>query len=693
MSDVDTLKTQRSETVHLGLNTGIAYGSSQWLLENSLTHPVRTGNTLEIFICGQEGFNHIATDIENAKGSIDLVCWGFDPAMAIKREINDPKYLWARGEPYGELLKRKAQSGVKVRLLVWYADRGSATQNSLVGYVEPGASLTGAVIHETWDEQQHSRIESDVRFQNADSIMTSNDMAAETEQRYKHAHDAKPLTAQRQDYCTYWWREATSGQIPNLEVRCRSGNSQKVKASVADEADKPQSVSGTHLGIVNEKMLIEGQATHHQKPVLIDYDHDNGVHAVGYIMGLNSVSGYWDTDQHAWDEPLRESDLDGSSDAIAGEALKKGISISLRPLQDYASRIQGAALQDVYTNFATAWNRAQLLPKLKGPNNAKSNAVRGDNLDEALCPPALAKTEAEARSLRIQVLRTQPEEAYKDAKQSWPFDKSIKHAYFQASSFARSYLYLENQYFFYEEWARHLKANRGAFMNWIEDAGKQSQDARLLHLLVVIPAPENDGMLPRTYDTLKSLGQADSLPNQNKRVTDENASRWTRNSAITNTAIKVTEPSLNREGVLLQDGKSLGLKVLIMKMVTQNKGGTNDLERFRDIYIHSKMMMTDDCFVTLGSANLNLRSMSADSEINMATDSTSHCQKFRERVWKQMTGEKYGGKDGTPEEIADTFLKWEKLSKKNKDAMTDDSNFHGFIVKFEDKRTSTYRYG
>jgi phosphatidylserine/phosphatidylglycerophosphate/cardiolipin synthase-like enzyme len=48
--------------------------------------------------------------------------------------------------------------------------------------------------------------------------------------------------------------------------------------------------------------------------------------------------------------------------------------------------------------------------------------------------------------------------------------------------------------------------------------------------------------------------------------------------------------------------------------VASRRGDGTDLYR----YIHSKLMIVDDCRLTLGSANLNNRSMSLDSEINIA---------------------------------------------------------------------------
>ena len=107
----------------------------------------------------------------------------------------------------------------------------------------------------------------------------------------------------------------------------------------------------------------------------------------------------------------------------------------------------------------------------------------------------------------MQIVRTQPEEN----------DKTIKATYFHAVQFARRYLYVENQYFFYESWARHLKRQRATFMKALQANGQCVDESPLLHLFVVTPWPEDDGMVPRTYDTMKSLGEADSFPNQKRR--------------------------------------------------------------------------------------------------------------------------------------------------------------------------------
>lgn len=676
---VDPLQTHRPVTVPIDLQSRQATITKQWLLEKNVTHPITTGNRLQTLICGEEGFAAIAADIEAAKESINLVCWGFDPGMALVRNQSMPLYPWAHGEPYGELLRRKAKEGVVVRLLVWYSARGSAKQNSLIGYVVPNAYIKGSTISSTWDED------------------------------HPHAGaNTKPLGATRQDYCTRWWREATSGQIANLEVRCRDGVSSRVKTSINDEADKPSAAGGAAAGYIDEEKLLNDWATHHQKPILIDYAYADakdqakgpGHKAVGYVMGLNSLSDFWDTCAHAFDHFARERDLapglerDGS-DPISSAAAAKGWAMSRRPLRDYACRVEGKALEDVYLNFCAAWNRAGLLPKLSANSNAKSNATASAALDATLRPSALAipiNNEQRHLALRLQILRTQPEEQFVTTDKTWAFDKSVKHAYFHVASVARSYLYLENQYFFYEEWARHLKTNRQTFMQWLQEAGASSQDARLLHLIAVIPAPENPGMLPRTFDTLKSLGQGDSLPNQQALVEKENKEWFT--SDVAKTATQVKAPTPGQDGVLMQDGKSLGLKVLVCKLVSHNKeGSSKELGLYRDIYIHSKLMLADDCYMTIGSANLNQRSMAADSEINVATDNIPHNRALRQRIWGQLTDGKYAGGNASQQEIEDAFFRWRKLAEDNAGNLDKGQPLKGQIVKFSDGRSANDRVG
>ncbi|MBJ7308834.1 hypothetical protein H7U20_01305, partial [Rugamonas sp. CCM 8940] len=94
-------------------------------------HPVyypRHRCRIEPLICGEKVFKKIARDLKQAKHSVDIITWGFDPGMVLIRggaaEI---------GQRYGDLLKEiagRADHPVKVRLLVWHDDVFSQKQTN-----------------------------------------------------------------------------------------------------------------------------------------------------------------------------------------------------------------------------------------------------------------------------------------------------------------------------------------------------------------------------------------------------------------------------------------------------------------------------------------------------------------------------------------------------------------------------------
>ncbi len=117
---------------------------------------------------------------------------------------------------------------------------------------------------------------------------------------------------------------------------------------------------------------------------------------------------------------------------------------------------------------------------------------------------------------------------------------------------------------------------------------------------------------------------------------------------------------------------------------------------YREIYIHSKLLLIDDTFLTLGSANMNLRSMVADSEINIATVDSASATDLRKLIWGQLSGnsEKCDGGAGSKKEIDDSFKNWKILMMWN--AQARDKNLKiiaGFLLPLLDNRSSTVRLG
>ncbi|WP_230957087.1 phospholipase D-like domain-containing protein [Burkholderia cepacia] len=51
------------------------------------------------------------------------------------------------------------------------------------------------------------------------------------------------------------------------------------------------------------------------------------------------------------------------------------------------------------------------------------------------------------------------------------------------------------------------------------------------------------------------------------------------------------------------------------------------------VYVHAKLMTVDDAFMTLGSANVNIRSMNVDSELNICHENSDVTKPLRRKLW------------------------------------------------------------
>ena len=667
-------KTHCDNTTHIDLVSRKAFLTVQWTCElDRLQHPITHDNELKFFMCGEESFMNIAKDIGAAQNTVDLICWGFDPAMELARTKNA---AWPRGWVYGSILSDAAARGVKVRLLVWYDRLPSYIQNNLPGYT--GDQRKGYMIHSPTTSAE-------------DAVMAGLPAPVAV-----FGNDPRTPEQARQEYCVQWWRDALMGKIENLQVKFRKGNSEAILRSLKDPhspEDLPSTAAPSHGGLINEYDLIVKNGTHHQKTILIDYAFQGGQHAVGYVMGLNSVTDYWDTTAHLFDTPLRETDWDLKSETA--QKLGPKHPISRDPYQDYVCRLRGNALQDVHHNFLNAWLRAK--------GQAHPNESRA-------VPPSLPRVK---EGSTVQIVRTQPEEA----------DKTIKNAYYQASGLARNYLYIENQYFFYEPWVRQLKEKRATFIQWSHDAGRAHHECALLHLFAVIPRPEDAGMVPRTYDMVKSLGEGQSMATNEKGQSggqqaviqsahqkhQAQLAQWRKMTPqqqmdepsfyptydpLLATSNQIKEPVKNPTTGEIE---SMGLKVLLASLITQNKGPSmpEGVSNFRQVYIHSKLMLIDDSFITLGSANMNLRSMAGDSEINMLTDDAREAAQLRQRVWEQHSGgyRNADGGDGSQSAVAKAFDAWKRLMKINDISVFKGDPIIGFLIPFRETREVTFRHG
>jgi phosphatidylserine/phosphatidylglycerophosphate/cardiolipin synthase-like enzyme len=112
-----------------------------------------------------------------------------------------------------------------------------------------------------------------------------------------------------------------------------------------------------------------------------------------------------------------------------------------------------------------------------------------------------------------------------------------------------------------------------------------------------------------------------------------------------------------------------GLKVVIgtLTTCTPEPGSTlleGEQAYFRDIYVHSKLLVVDDVFSLLSSANINVRSMHTDSELGLAAPDPELAKQWREELWKMHAGKSFNDSKGRCE-AAKNFKRWNEVMDEN----------------------------
>ena len=675
---------KRKETTHIDEVARTATSTVQWFAEmrnqkGNATHPITHNNRLTMFICGEEGFADIASQIKLAEKSIDICCWGFDPGMELVRGDGG---TWPRGETYGDLLIAAGKRGVKVRLLVWYdaiAVASPANPRNMPGHSHgrhPWCVTTNiGAKYASQIGARHSlaMVMAERRKPKSLYRKITGDQCIEP-MVYTAKEDDVPLLA-REEYCFTWYKAAFDHRFENVEVRMRDCDAGATNQSLETHAEKTTSARAKMI----EFGILKNFGSHHQKPIVIDYAHNDGAKAVGYIMGLNSITDYWDRLPHRVDDAKRERCVQGGFD-------------TLKPFQDYACRLDGGgALIAVHKNFISAWHKAG--NNGKSPERAMALAA-AINAEDTV--PAALKRPASPGDCSVQVIRTQPEDQ----------DTSIRDVYFQATdiaTMAAGYMYIENQYFQYEDWSqRLLESRRKVAERWslgCKKAGKDAESMPVMHIFVVVPLPEKKQMVPRTYDALAVLGQQGTMTGQEKMIKDANELAESQQyDAMGNPVpgrgalaeVVAYANAIDKPTVLTLE-KKFGLKVSVaMLNACDSLGGEF---RYREVYIHSKLMLIDDTFMTVGSANLNLRSMAVDSEINLATVNPQLVRELRKRIWASHSDNQTDGGDGGQAAVEKAFSKWNRCMSNNQKAKKGGQRMNGLLLPLNDARSSSLRIG
>ena len=97
------------------------------------------------------------------------------------------------------------------------------------------------------------------------------------------------------------------------------------------------------------------------------------------------------------------------------------------------------------------------------------------------------------------------------------------------------------------------------------------------------------------------------------------------------------------------------------------------------IYVHSKVAIVDDRWLTIGSANLNEHSLFNDSEVNVVSHDETLARDTRLRLWSEHLELPLEEIDGDPASVIDE--RWEPISEEQLDRLQNDLPLTHRLVK------------
>ncbi|KAJ7002887.1 hypothetical protein NC653_008186 [Populus alba x Populus x berolinensis] len=377
-------------------------------------------------------------------------------------------------------------------------------------------------------------------------------------------------------------------------------------------------------GSIVQDLQISTMFTHHQKIVVVDSAMPNGDsqrrRIVSYVGGIDLCDGRYDTPFHSLFRTLDTAHHDDFHQPnFTGASIQKGG--PREPWHDIHSRLEGPIAWDVLFNFEQRWKK----------QGGKDLLVQLRELEDVIIPPSPAMHPDDHETWNVQLFRSidggaafgfpeTPEDAAKAGLVSGKdniIDRSIQDAYVNAIRRAKNFIYIENQYFL------------GSSFSWSAD-GIKPEDINALHLIpkelsLKIVSKIEAGerftvyvVVPMWPEGIPESGSVQAILDWQRRTLDM--------------MYKDVIEALRAKG--LEEDPRNYLTFFCLGNREVKKSGeyepsekpepdsdyirAQEARRFM-IYVHAKMMIVDDEYIIIGSANINQRSMDGarDSEIAM----------------------------------------------------------------------------
>ncbi|XP_026454541.1 phospholipase D alpha 1-like isoform X1 [Papaver somniferum] len=398
-------------------------------------------------------------------------------------------------------------------------------------------------------------------------------------------------------------------------------------------------------GSIVQDLQISTMFTHHQKIVCVDSEMPGRAsqkrRIVSFVGGIDLCNGRYDTQFHSLFRTLDTAHhADFNQPNFTGSAITKGG--PREPWHDIHSRLEGPVAWDVLYNFEQRWRK----------QGGKDLLIELRELANIIIPPSSVMYPNDRETWNVQLFRSidggaafgfpdTPEEAARAGLISGKdniIDRSIQDAYINAIRRAKNFIYIENQYFL------------GSCFGWkpddikVEDIGALHLIPKELSLKIVskIEAAERFSVyiiVPMWPEGIPESASVQAILDWQRRTMEmmytDIAQALRAKGIEANPKDYLTFFCLgNRE--TKKDGE--------YQPTEQPEPDSDYLKaqqarRFM-IYVHSKMMIVDDEYIIVGSANINQRSLDGarDSEIAMGSYQPYHIATNRERARGQIHG-------------------------------------------------------
>ncbi|XAR50554.1 Phospholipase D [Bertholletia excelsa] len=384
-------------------------------------------------------------------------------------------------------------------------------------------------------------------------------------------------------------------------------------------------------GSIVQDIQISTMFTHHQKIVVVDTKMPSGGsrrrRIMSFVGGIDLCDGRYDTQFHSLFRTLDTAHHDDFHQPnFTGALITKGG--PREPWHDIHSRLEGPIAWDVLFNFEQRWKK----------QGGKDVLINLRELDDVIIPPSPVMLPDDQETWNVQLFRSidggaafgfpdTPEDAAKAGLVSGKdnvIDRSIQDAYIHAIRRAKNFIYIENQYFL------------GSCFGWgcndilVEDVGALHLVPKELSLKIAskIEAGERFTVyvvVPMWPEGIPESGSVQAILDWQKRTMDMMYGDVTQ--------------ALHDKGIDEDPRNYLTFFCLGNREAkrsgeyepTEQPEPDSDYIRAQEarrfmIYVHSKMMIVDDEYIIVGSANINQRSMDGarDSEIAMGAYQPHH---------------------------------------------------------------------